>query len=391
MSHKMIQTMRWYGENDAVSLADIRQAGATGVVTALHHIPAGDVWPDDEIKKRKKVIEAAGMKWAVVESLPVHEDIKKRKGNYQTYINNYKQSMANLAANDVRVITYNFMPVLDWVRTNVDYATETGARCLRFGWKEFVAFDLYLLKRPGAQNDYEPKDVEKAKVFFENLSNEEKQQLQTSCLMGLPGADGLFTNEQVLALFREYGNISAEELQQNLFTFLNEIMPVAEKEIVFLAIHPDDPPYPILGLPRIMSKEEHIEALFKNVPSKNAGLCFCTGSFGARKDNDLLGMIKRYGERVYFLHLRSTQRDEEGNFYEANHLEGNANLIEIIEYVAQMQQAQSRSIPMRPDHGHQMLDDLHKKTYPGYSAIGRLKGLAEIRGAEAAIHTLKGY
>lgn len=385
----MIQTMRWYGPNDVVSLSDIRQAGATGVVTALHHIPVGEVWTSEEIQKRKKIIEDAGLTWDVVESLPVHEDIKKRDGNYKTWIENYKISLKNLAENDIRVVTYNFMPVLDWVRTNLDYPTETGALCLRFGWKEFMAFDVFILKRAGAENDYDEAAVKKAKKFFDGLSLNEIEKLKVSCLMGLPGSDGLFTTEEVLSLLNEYGKISPEQLQQNLFDFLNEITPTAEEYGVQLAIHPDDPPYPILGLPRIMSTDAHIEALFKNVPSKSAGLCFCTGSYGARRDNDLLAMIKKYGDRVYFLHLRSTEVDEEGNFFEANHLEGKGNLIEIIHYVTQLQQEQQRRIPMRPDHGHQMLDDLNKKTYPGYSAIGRLKGLAEIRGVEEAIHKLK--
>lgn len=381
--------MRWYGPNDVVSLSDIRQAGATGVVTALHHIPVGEVWTSEEIQKRKKIIEDAGLTWDVVESLSVHEDIKKRDGNYKTWIENYKISLKNLAENDIRVVTYNFMPVLDWVRTNLDYPTETGALCLRFGWKEFMAFDVFILKRAGAENDYDEAAVKKAKKFFDGLSLNEIEKLKVSCLMGLPGSDGLFTTEEVLSLLNEYGKISPEQLQQNLFDFLNEITPTAEEYGVQLAIHPDDPPYPILGLPRIMSTDAHIEALFKNVPSKSAGLCFCTGSYGARRDNDLLAMIKKYGDRVYFLHLRSTEVDEEGNFFEANHLEGKGNLIEIIHYVTQLQQEQQRRIPMRPDHGHQMLDDLNKKNYPGYSAIGRLKGLAEIRGVEEAIHKLK--
>lgn len=381
--------MRWYGDGDIVSLSDIRQAGATGVVTALHHVPVGAVWTEEEIIKRKELIERNGLNWTVVESLPVHEDIKKRNGDFKTYIENYKASIENLAKQNVRVATYNFMPVLDWVRTNLDYSTESGARCLRFGWTEFVAFDVFILKRQNAEQDYEEKAIKKAKKFFDSLSLSEIEKLKTSCLMGLPGSDGLFTTDEVLALFDQYGKITEQDLQANLFTFLNEITPVAEECGVQLAIHPDDPPYPILGLPRVMSTDAHINALFKNVPSKNAGLCFCTGSYGARKDNDLLAMLKKYGERVYFLHLRSTQRDEEGNFYEANHLEGDADLVSIINYVSELQKKEGRSIPMRPDHGHQMLDDLNKTTYPGYSAIGRLKGLAEIRGVEAAIQKLK--
>jgi len=389
MSYTMIQTMRWYGDNDAVSLSDIRQAGATGIVTALHHIPVGEIWTAEEIIKRKEIIEAAGLSWEVVESLPVHEDIKKRSGNFETWIENYKVSMRNLAAHGIKVVTYNFMPVLDWVRTNLDYPTETGALCLRFGWKEFIAFDVFILKRPGAEDDYNENDLRKAKEFFDNLSISEIDNLKTSCLMGLPGSDGLFTTEQVLDLLNEYGTITAEQLQQNLFSFLNEITATAEEAGIQLAIHPDDPPYPILGLPRVMSTAAHIEALINNVPSKNAGLCFCTGSYSARKDNDLLDMVKRFGDRIYFLHLRSTERDEEGNFFEANHLEGNGNIVSVVQYISQLQKDQQRRIPMRPDHGHQMLDDLQKKTYPGYSAIGRLKGLAEIRGVEAAIQQLQ--
>lgn len=388
MSFSMIQTMRWYGSNDAVSLSDIRQAGATGIVTALHHIPVGEVWSSEEIIKRKQQVEAAGLKWEVVESLPVHEDIKKRNGDYLQWIENYKVSLKNLAQNGIQVVTYNFMPVLDWVRTNLDYPTETGALCLRFGWKEFIAFDVFILKRPGAENDYSENELRRAKDFFDNLSISEIDHLKTSCLMGLPGSDGLFTTGQVLDLLKEYGAISADQLQQNLFSFLNEITPTAEEVGVQLAIHPDDPPYPILGLPRVMSTAAHIEALISNVPSKSAGLCFCTGSYSARKDNDLVDMIQRFGDRVYFLHLRSTERDAEGNFFEANHLEGNGQIISIIQYISRLQKEQQRRIPMRPDHGHQMLDDLTKKTYPGYSAIGRLKGLAEIRGVEAAIIAL---
>lgn len=384
----MIQTMRWYGDNDAVSLNDIRQSGATGIVTALHHIPVGEIWTTEEITKRKETIAAAGMTWEVVESLPVHEDIKKRSGYYKEWIENYKVSLHNLASCGIKVVTYNFMPVLDWVRTNLDYPTDTGALCLRFGWKEFIAFDVFILKRSGAEDDYNENDLRKAKEFFDNLSISEIDTLKTSCLMGLPGSDGLFTTEQVLDLLNEYGEITAAQLQQHLFAFLNEIAPAAEEAGVLLAIHPDDPPYPILGLPRVMSTAAHMEALVNNVPSQNAGFCFCTGSYSARKDNNLQEMIQRFGDRVYFLHLRSTDRDEEGNFFEANHLEGNGNIISVIQYVSQLQNEQQRRIPMRPDHGHQMLDDLQKKTYPGYSAIGRLKGLAEIRGVEAAIHQL---
>ena len=385
----MKQTMRWYGEQDVVSLQDIRQAGCEGVVTALHQIPVGEIWTTVEIERRKQIIEAAGLTWEVIESLPVHEDIKKQSGDYKKWIANYKISLQNIAECGLKVVTYNFMPILDWLRTNPNHLLENGSSALYFERIAFIAFDLFLLKRPNAEQDYSPTDIQLARERFSKMSTTEKELLFKNVLLGLPGSDIPFTPREVLTALKTYQDIDRQSLKNNLYAFLKEVIPIAEINGLKMAIHPDDPPYSILGLPRIMCTEMDAADLLANVPSPANGLCFCTGSFGARADNDILKMIKRFGDRIHFLHLRNTKRDGEGNFYEANHLQGDTNMAAVIGEVLHIMNQSGIAIPMRPDHGHQMLDDLKKTTYPGYSAIGRLKGLAELRGLEEGlIHAL---
>jgi mannonate dehydratase len=382
----MEQTMRWYGPKDPVSLMYIRQAGATGIVSALHHVPNGEVWTSEEIKKRKQLIESAGLTWSVVESVPVHENIKTRSGDYRRFIENYKQTLANLAAEGIFTVCYNFMPILDWTRTELAWTLPNGAKALRFEKKEVVAFDLFILKRKGAEAEYSTEDIERAKDFFENASPNELKRVQDNILKGLPGSEEGYTMEQFQAALDTYKGIGHQELENHLRLFLDEILPVAEKSGVKMAIHPDDPPFDVFGLPRVMSTANDMKRLIEDNSSPNNGFTFCTGSYGVRADNDLPSMVRAFGDHIHFIHLRATRRDAAGNFYEDDHLTGDVPMEAVILEILKVQKSRQISLPMRPDHGHQMLDDIAKPIVnPGYTAIGRLKGLAEIRGVEAGL------
>ncbi len=387
----MIESFRWYGPNDAVTLRDIRQAGAVNIVSALHYVPNGEVWEIDEIKAHQKIIEAAGLKWGVVESVPVHEDIKQRVGEYQLYINNYKQTLKNLAACGIHIVCYNFMPVLDWTRTHLYKPLADGSTALAFQIDAMRAFDLYVLKRAQAQEEYTSEEIAAAENYFDILGTDAIDDLTKSIIAGLPGAEEGYTLDQFNQRIQAYKHLSKDDLHQHLIFFLKELVPTLESVDVRMCIHPDDPPQPLFGIPRVVSTAEDLDNLFDAVPSLHNGLTFCTGSFGVRADNDLVAMFAKHASRIHFLHFRSTQRDGKGNFYEANHLEGDVDMYAMAKAALSEEARRKKqgrgdwAIPMRPDHGHQMLDDLKKITNPGYSAIGRLRGLAELRGLAFAI------
>ena len=381
----MTQTMRWFGPADPVRLVDIRQCGASEVVTALHEVPNGVVWGRDAIAARKAEIGAAGLGWTVVESLPVHEGLKTRGPDWDRLIDAYRQSLRNLAACGITVVTYNFMPLLDWTRTDLSYHLPDGALALRFELEMVAAYDLHILQRPGAEHDYAPDTIKAARRRFATMGETERIALERTIIAGLPGSEESFTSPAFLAAIDGYAGIDADRLRANHHAFLQAVCPLADELGIKLVVHPDDPPFPMFGLPRVVSTESDLTALFAAVPNPSNGLCFCTGSLGVRADNDLPGMVERLGERIGFLHLRSVQRELNGAFHEADHLEGDADMPRVVAAVHRLSVRESRSIPMRPDHGHQLLDDLNRRSNPGYSLLGRMRGLAELRGLERGI------
>ncbi|WP_432713141.1 mannonate dehydratase [Pedobacter sp.] len=381
---KLLQTWRWYGPSDPVSLQDVKQAGATGIVSALHQVPHGEIWPVDAILERKAIIEAAGLAWAVVESLPIHEAIKTRRADAALYIENYKQSLINLSQCGLHTICYNFMPVLDWTRTQLDLTMTDGSKALYFNWIDLAIFDLYILKREGAAADYSESIQQQAGARLKTLSDAQLEDLRINVLMGIPNEKEIEI-EALRNSIDVYKAIGTQGLKDNLVYFLSQIAETCDSHGMKMAIHPDDPPYPILGLPRIASTKEDLVYILKNVDQPFNGICYCTGSLGAGVTNDVVDIFDAIKERVYFLHLRNVTKDEEGNFYEADHLGGDVNMFEVMKAVTAENQKRDTPIPFRPDHGHQMLDDLNKVTNPGYSAIGRLRGLAELRGLEVGV------
>jgi mannonate dehydratase len=381
---KLEQTWRWYGPNDSVSLSDVKQAGATGIVSALHYIPHGDVWPLEDILERKNTIKAAGLTWSVVESVPVHESIKTRSADAAKYIENYKQTLLNLAKCGIFTVCYNFMPVLDWTRTDLAYEMKDGSKALYFNWSDLALFDIHILKREGARQDYNEVILKEVDQKIATLSEDDKNALAQNILMGIPTEKEILL-EDLTASIAVYKNIGTEGLRKNLIWFLNEIAETCESTGIKMTIHPDDPPFPILGLPRIVSNYENYQELLKGVDKSFNGFCYCTGSLGANPNNDLLAIFELIKGRIYFTHLRNVRIDEMGNFYESDHLDGNVNMYSVMKAILEENQKRDQPIPFRPDHGHQMLDDLSKVTNPGYSAIGRLRGLAELRGLELGI------
>lgn len=385
------ETFRWFGPADPVTLTAIAQSGATGVVTALYHIPVGEIWGLDEIIQRKTIIEEAGLSWSVVESVNIHESIKTASADRDKYIENYVSTLQNLASAGITTVCYNFMPVLDWTRTDLDYLLPNKGTALRYDAKALAAFDLYILERNGARDDYSSAQQQIAKQYLESITTEERTQLINNLMAGLPGTDKTLSISEFKEHLKRYADVDATGLKENLAYFLRGIIPAAEKAGVKMCIHPDDPPFPILGLPRVVSTEQDLADVVNFCPSPSNGLTFCSGSLGAREDNDLPGIVERLGEHIHFLHLRNVQREADGSFYEAEHLGGSTDMYAVMKNIVLEQQKREKdgrddiAIPMRPDHGHKLLDDFNYKTYHGYSAIGRLKGLAELRGLEMGV------
>ena len=385
------QTFRWFGPNDPVTLEAIKQTGATGIVTALHYIPCGDVWSVDEIQKRKTLIEMAGFKWSVVESVNIHESIKIGSLERDEYISKYIETLKNLKRCGINIVCYNFMPVLDWTRTHLDYRLNNGASALRFHAPALAAFDLYILQRNGAYNDFTPEQQKAAKTYFDSLSEQEKEVLKNTILAGLPGTEEVFTAEEFKGYLQKYKTVNAQALKGNLAYFLQAIIPEAERLGIKMCIHPDDPPFPVLGLPRVVCNEQDLHDVVNAYPSPSNGLTLCTGSLGANPENDIPGIIDRLGGDIHFLHLRNVRLEADGSFYEDEHLAGSTDMYEVMKSIVKEQIRRKLAvrddiaIPMRPDHGHKILDDYRYNTYPGYSVIGRLKGLAELRGLEMGI------
>ena len=391
----MEQTWRWFGPKDPVPLQHIRQAGATGIVSALHHLPNGAVWSIAEIEKRKAEIEAAGLTWSVVESVPVSEDIKTRSGDWRAHLQAYAQTIRNLGACDIRTVCFNFMPVIDWTRTDLAYRLADGSLSLRFDATEFAAFDLFILRRQSAEAEYTPERIAQAKAAYDRMDQAAQDKLTKTIIAGLPGAEESYTLEMLRTALDRYRGMSKEELRSQVGEFLDAVVPAAEEAGARLGIHPDDPPRTLLGLPRIVSTAEDARWVLGRVESPANGLTFCTGCYGARPDNNLVAMAKEFAARIHFLHLRSTRREADPEtFYEAAHLEGDVDMVGVIKEVVLEERRRTNdgradaAIPMRPDHGHQMLDDIGKRVNPGYSAIGRLKGLAELRGVARAVEAL---
>ncbi|WP_240500142.1 mannonate dehydratase [Sphingomonas montana] len=386
----MTQTMRWFGPADPVQLAEIRQSGATGIVTALHDVPNGAVWSRDAIAARKAMIVAAGLDWTVVESLPVHEGIKTGGADCAALIDAYRESLRNLAAHGITVVTYNFMPLLDWTRTDLDWRLADDARALRFEWAAVAVYDLHILKRPNADRDYAPDVRKRAAARFATMSPDQRHALERTIIAGLPGSEGSFSSAALAAAIASYADIDADRLRAHHVAFLRAVCPVADELGIRLVVHPDDPPFAIFGLPRVVSTEADLAALFAHVPNRSNGLCFCAGSLGVRADNDLPGIVERLGDRIGFLHLRSVQREGYRTFHEAAHLEGDAGMAAIVAAVHDLSLREKRSIPMRPDHGHRILDDMIRAGNPGYPLLGRMRGLAELRGLERGIAHARG-